>query len=217
MTRFTDKRALVTGVTSGLGRAIAERLVSMAAFSGIQEYVFATIPLFVLTGDVILRFDGGEVRDTRDLVRRVADAGVGRAVEVIVYRDGAEATLTVTLGLRDEERLTPTRSGAAPSQPQAPVELLGLTLAPVDEQIRAEMGLDMNVMGLVVREVAPGSDAETKGLRAGDLITEAGQQPVASVADLQAQVDAARSAGRRTVLLMVRSGGDPRFVALSVE
>mgnify|MGYP000849756396 CR=1 FL=1 len=171
----------------------------------------------VLTGDVILRFDGGEVRDTRDLVRRVADAGVGRAVEVIVYREGAEATLTVTLGLRDEERLTPTRSGAAPSQPQAPVELLGLTLAPVDEQIRAEMGLDMNVMGLVVREVAPGSDAETKGLRAGDLITEAGQQPVASVADLQAQVDAARSAGRRTVLLMVRSGGDPRFVALSVE
>lgn len=171
----------------------------------------------VLTGDVILRFDGGEVRDTRDLVRRVADAGVGRAVEVIVYREGAETTLTVTLGLRDEERLTPTRGGAAPSQPTAPVELLGLTLAPVDEQIRAEMGLDMNVMGLVVRDVAAGSDAEAKGLRAGDLITEAGQQPVASVADLQAQVDAARSAGRRTVLLMVRSGGDPRFVALSVD
>ncbi len=171
----------------------------------------------VLTGDVILRFDGGEVRDTRDLVRRVADAGVGRAVEVIVYREGTEATLTVTLGLRDEERLTPTSGSGQPRQPVAPVEVLGLTLAPLDAQMRTEMGLDANVSGLLVRDVAAGSDAEAKGLRAGDIVTEAGQQPVTSVEDLQAQVTASREAGRRTLLLMVRSDGDPRFVALSVE
>ncbi len=169
------------------------------------------------TGDVITRFDGGNVSDTRDLVRRVADAGVGREVEVIVLRDGAEETLHVTLGLRDEERLTPTAGSAQPQQPAAPSQMLGMEVMPLTEQMRTDMGLGAGTTGLVIGAVQPGSDAEAKGLRAGDLITEAGQEPVTSVADLQARLDAAREAGRRTLLLMVRSGGDPRFVALAID
>jgi serine protease Do len=68
-----------------------------------------------------------------------------------------------------------------------------------------------------VRRVAPGSDAETKGLRAGDLIVEAGQRPVATLAEFRARVQEARDAGRRTILVMVRRGEDPRFVALALE
>ncbi len=171
----------------------------------------------VETGDVITRFDGRDVADTRDLVRRVADAGIGRAVEVVVFRDGQEQTLHVTLGQRDEERLMPASGSVAPGQPQAPTTVLGLEVMPLTDQMRNDMGLDAGVNGLVIRSVEPGSDAETKGLRAGDLITEAGQQPVTSAADLQAQLDVAHEAGRRTLLLMVRSNGDPRFVALSIN
>lgn len=170
----------------------------------------------VLSGDVILRFDGGSVRDTRDLVRRVADAGVGREVEVIIQRGESQQTLYVTLGLRDEARLTPA-AGSGPAAPPARVEVLGMVMAALDSATREAMGLAPGTTGLVVREVVAGSEAETKGLRAGDIITEAGQEPVASVEDLQARITAAREAGRRTILLMVRSSGDPRFVALSVE
>ncbi len=171
----------------------------------------------VESGDVILSFDGGEVADTRDLVRRVADAGVGREVDVVVFRDGEQQTLQVTLGLREEERLVPAAGSNQSEEPEAGSQILGLDVVALSPEMRNDMGLDAGVNGLVVRAVEPGSDAEAKGLRAGDVITEAGQAPVSSVDDLRAALDSARDAGRRTLLLMVRSGGDPRFVALSIE
>ena len=84
--------------------------------------------------------------------------------------------------------------------------------AQADRLIRAERYADA---AQILAEA--GSDAEAKGLRAGDIITEAAQEPVTSVAAIQERVQAARDAGRRTLLLMVRSNGDPRFVALSIE
>ncbi|MCB1394614.1 MAG: PDZ domain-containing protein, partial [Rhodobacteraceae bacterium] len=171
----------------------------------------------VESGDVILRFDGGEVTDTRDLVRRVADAGVGRDVEVVVFRDGEQVTLHVTLGLRDDVSLASAGGDQQQQQPAAPTQVLGLELSELTDQMRSEMGLEPGVTGLVILDVEAGSDAEAKGLRAGDIITEAAQEPVTSVAAIQERVQAARDAGRRTLLLMVRSNGDPRFVALSIE
>lgn len=169
----------------------------------------------MLSGDVILRFDGGEVADTRDLVRRVADAGVGRAVEVLIFRDGAEQTVSVTLGLREEGQIAG-RSG--PRQPPAaPAVILGMELAELTDTMRGEMALPPGTTGLVVRRVEAGSDAEAKGIRPGDVITEAGQQAVTTLAEFRARVQEARDAGRRTLLVMVRRGDDPRFVALSLE
>ena len=60
------------------------------------------------------------------------------------------------------------------------------------------------------------TEAFEKGLRAGDVITEAGQQKVKSIADLENRVEAAKEAGRKSLLLLVRRAGDPRFVALSL-
>jgi serine protease Do len=61
------------------------------------------------------------------------------------------------------------------------------------------------------------SDAETKGLAAGDVIVEAGQQKVATAADLEARIAEAKDQGRKSILLLIRREGDPRFVALSLE
>jgi len=171
----------------------------------------------MLSGDVITRFDGGDVSDTRDLVRRVADAGVGRAVQVLVWRDGSERQLSVTLGLRDEGSATSRAPGTTPPPPVEPAVILGLELAELTDQMRRDLSLPPGTTGLLVRGVAPGSDAETKGLRAGDLVTEAGQQPVTTIADFRARVREAREAGRRTLLVMVRRGEDPRFVALALD
>jgi len=171
------------------------------------------------SGDVILRFDDGTVRDTRQLVRRVADAGVGSDVEVVVFRNGEEVTLTVTLGQRE---VAEGMSGAAPDAPEpeeseGPASFLGMTLAPLTDSLRAELDLPSSATGLVVREVEEGSDAEQKGVRRNDLITEANQQPVSTVADLIDRADEAREAGRRSILVLLRRDGDPRFVALSLE
>ncbi|MFD1509081.1 Do family serine endopeptidase [Lacimonas salitolerans] len=171
----------------------------------------------MVQGDVILSFDGFEVGDTRSLVRTVGNTAVGKAVRVVVLRNGKTETLRVTLGRREEaEGAVP---AAQPSEPEEPAmtDMMGLTLSPVTDSLRDDMDLDSRITGLVVMEVDETSEAFEKGLRAGDVITEAGQQKLASVSDLEDQVEAAREAGRKSVLLLVRRAGDPRFVALSLD
>ena len=84
-------------------------------------------------------------------------------------------------------------------------------------EIAAEIGVSGDTQGLVVQEVAPEGAAADKGLTPGDIITEAGQQPVTSLADLQSRISEARDAGRKSILMLVRRAGEPRFVALPVE
>jgi serine protease Do len=101
--------------------------------------------------------------------------------------------------------------------PEEPTEMMGLTLSPVSDELRAELDLPAGAIGLVVMDVDEASEAFEKGMRAGDLITEAGQQKVEAVSDLTDRIDEAREAGRKSLLLLVRRGGDPRFVALSLD
>ncbi|MBU9696762.1 DegQ family serine endoprotease [Rhodobacteraceae bacterium HSP-20] len=172
----------------------------------------------MLAGDVITTFDGKEIGSVRDLTRTVADSPVGAAVPVIVLRDGKTTTLSVTLGRREEaeaDEAVPAAAGA-PEEPKE-LELLGLTLAPLTAETAKSLGLDADAKGLAVTKVDPLSEAATKGLQEGDVITEAGQQPVERIEDLEARVTEARDAGRKSLLLLVRRGGDPRFVALGVD
>lgn len=172
----------------------------------------------MLANDVIVSFDGKDVADTRELVRRVADADVGKAVRVVVLRDGKTMTLSVTLGRREtaEGEAQPAVAGQPPA-PAAEETLLGMTLRVPSEQEREAAGLPAGSTGLLVVGIQAGSEADTKGLREGDVITEAGQQAVTAPADLTKRIAEAKDAGRKSLLLLVRRGGDPRFVALSVN
>ena len=172
-----------------------------------------------MAGDVIQSFAGAEVADTRDLVRRVADAPVGEAVSVVVLRDGKTETLSVTLGRRETAESQDAAMTTDPAAPEVPTQgqVLGMTVAELTPADVEALGLPVGSEGLVVMDVDAMSDAYTKGLRQGDLITEAGQQKVVRVQDLTDRVTEARDAGRKSLLLLIRRGGDPRFVALSVE
>jgi serine protease Do len=171
----------------------------------------------MLAGDVITQFDGQPVADSRGLTRRVADAPVGSAVPVIVLREGQTTTLSVVLGRREEaEADQPIPAAATPEKPKE-AEVLGLTLLALTDEMSATLQLPAGSEGLAVTKVDVASEAYTKGMREGDVITEAGQQKVARLEDLTARVAEAKEAGRKSLLLLVRREGDPRFVALSVE
>jgi serine protease Do len=171
----------------------------------------------ILQGDVILSFDGTDVADTRGLVRQVGNTEVGKAVRVLVWRDGKTQTLLVTLGRREEAEGAVPAAQTTEEEPPAATEMMGLTLRPVTDQLRSELDLPAGATGLVVVDVDEASEAYEKGMRAGDLITEAGQQRVEAVSDLSDRIEEARDAGRRSLLLLVRRGGDPRFVALALD
>lgn len=172
----------------------------------------------IKSGDVITSFDGQDVTDTRELVRIVGNTAVGKSVRVVVFRDGKTETLQVTLGRRETaENAVP---AVAPVPEQAtPTEsrMLGLTLTPLTDDMRSELSVGSEVKGLVVTNVDEMSQAYEKGLRAGDVITEAGQKKLLGVTDLEDRVSEAKDAGRKSLLLLIRRQGEPRFVALSLE
>tara|TARA_R110002094_G_C4925641_1_gene211965 strand:+ start:375 stop:1856 length:1482 start_codon:yes stop_codon:yes gene_type:complete len=173
----------------------------------------------LLTGDVIVSFDGVSVADTRGLVRQVGNSPVGAAVRVTVLREGKSQIIKVVLGRREDAdaevaEQTDTDEGKTPEQQSQSV--LGLTLTPLTDELREELDADSAMVGLAVTEVDEASEAYEKGLRAGDIITEAGQQKVTGIGDLESRVKAAKEAGRKSLLLLVRRAGDPRFVALTL-
>ena len=172
------------------------------------------------TGDVILSFAGVEVEDTRGLVRQVGNSTVGASVRVTVLREGKSQTLKVKLGRREDAEGAGA-SASAPedeAEPEAPASksVLGLTITPLTDDLRTELGADDSVEGLAVNEVDEMSEAFEKGLRVGDIITEAGQQPILSITDLEDRITEAKDGGRKSLLLLVRRAGDPRFVALGL-
>jgi len=199
---ITPDMAEALGLRTARGAMVTDVPVGPSRDAGIEA------------GDIITSFHGGDVRDSRDLVRQVGDAPVGEEVDVVVLRDGDELRLKVTLGQRELAE----GEGDSAVQPQpANSSLMGMTLTPLTPQTATEMGLPSGTQGLVIAEVASDSEAWQRGLRAGDVITEAGQRPVASLRDLEARIEEARSAGRKSVLLLIRRDGEPRFVALPVE
>jgi serine protease Do len=84
-----------------------------------------------------------------------------------------------------------------------------------DDQ-RSELNVPEGTDGLVITGVDETSEAFEKGLRAGDIITEAGQQKLSTIAELEDRISEAKEAGRKSLLLLVRRAGEPRFVALNL-
>ncbi len=168
-------------------------------------------------GDVIQTIDGAEVPTTRDLVRMVGASPVGETVTMEVLRDGETVALEVTLGRREDAEAAMPASAEEEEAAPATTDMLGLTLSEPTPEIIAQFDLGEDVTGLVVTEVDQASDAGAKDLLPGDVITEAGQRPITTVADLATTLEEAEAAGRTSVLLLIRRAGDPRFVALSTE
>jgi serine protease Do len=178
-------------------------------------------PAGIEAGDVIIRFDGKDIKEMKDLPRIVADTPVGKDVEVIVVRKGKEETRTVKLGRLEEGEkqaaLTPGKE-AAPQEKTVVQKTLGLNLANMTDDVRKRYKIKDNVKGVVITGVDSGSPAADKRLNAGDVIVEVAQEQVADADALQKRVDQIKKDGRRSALLTVSSAdGEIRFVALSLQ
>jgi len=190
-----------------------------ALIAGIDEKGPAR-PAGLDVGDVIVRFDDREVKDSRDLPRIVAATPVGKTVDVIIVRKGKEETRRVTLGrLEDGERQQQTSvQQPTPEPPTATRQALGLTVSGVNDELRRRYSLKEGLKGVVVTRVDPNSPAADKRIQPGDVIVEVGQEPVATPADMTRRIDALKSEGRKSALLLVSNAqGEVRFVAVSIE
>lgn len=174
----------------------------------------------IRAGDIIIALNGEKVKDIRDLIRMVAKTEIGSEIPVVVFRDGEEMTFTVVLGRREdvEQATNNNRTPQDDNVPDQPVNVLGLSLIKLNAAMRERLDIeDTGVQGLWVEDVDALSEAYDKGMRAGDLIIEAAQEPVPTVRVFSQQIARAKQNGQQAILLRVWRSGGIRFVALSVD
>src|SRR6202049_1414044 len=144
-------------------------------------------PAGIEPGDVIVKFDGKDIKEMRDLPRAVADTAVGKQTPVIIIRKGKEETKSVTLGrLEDGEKLAAVdpKVDAAPDK-SVVKKTLGIELANMSDDLRKKYKIKDTVKGVVITGVDASSPAADKRLSPGDVIVEIAQEAVASADDFQ--------------------------------
>ena len=160
----------------------------------------------VKAGDAVLSVNGQSIDDSKDLARRIAGLTPGSKVSLDILRDGKRQTVDVTLGTYPAGDKV-AKAGDTGGNNGTATARLGLALAPA-----AEVGAGDK--GVAVMEVDPDGPAAEKGIAQGDVILDVGGSSVATAEDVAKAVEAARAAGRPSVLMRLQSGDGTRFVAV---
>jgi serine protease Do len=204
----TDEVAASLGLQEPKGALVAKVSPdSPAATAGIQP------------SDVILKFDGQAIDNMRSLPRAVAATPIGKSVPVELLRRGQNIDLAVTIGRLPESEEA--EDAAASEEQEAPVpepereDLLGLSIAPLTDELRQRYNIGKSIDGVVITEVQSNSPAAQKGVKPGDVIVEITQEKVKQPQDVKTRLLAVKKSGRKSVLLLLSDAkGELRFVAV---
>jgi serine protease Do len=188
------------GLKTAAGALVAEpQTDSPAAKAGIKS------------GDVITKVDGEAIKDSRTLARRISTMSPGTSVKLTLVREGKEQVVTLTLGELPAERVARADLNNSDNDAAGPgVPKLGLSLAPASALGGADSA------GVVVTSVDPDGPAAEHGFKTGDVILDVGGTKVQTPSDVRKMLTEAKSSGKRTILMRVKSDQGTRFVALPV-
>jgi serine protease Do len=159
----------------------------------------------VQAGDVVLEVDGELIDDALDLSRTIASKAPGSTVELLIWRDGAETTLSVTLETLEEQVADAGETAPTPPAEVAPAETsMGLTLVPNSG----------GSGGLLIQEIDPQGPAADSGLSVGDAILTVDNTPVSTLEEFEAALESVRDKGLGTALVQASRGGEPIYLGL---
>ena len=162
-------------------------------------------------GDVILTYDGKEVRKMRDLPKLVALTEKETSVDIEIWRNDRRKTLRVVIG------------GSESSKPAVEIDdasesgRLGLSVGALSDDLRAKYDLEADAEGVVVVAVEADGAAAGRGLRVGDLIKRIGGAPIRSPQEVNDAVNATRKAGKNSVLLLIERDRQTRFIVVPID
>jgi serine protease Do len=162
----------------------------------------------VKVGDVIIRFDGKPIEDTRNLRNLVAATDPNAKAELVVNRNGKEQKLSVIVGELPEEASASARPRRGVRTPEK-ADVHGLTVEPLTEQQARDLGYE-NEEGVLIVSVATDSPAAAAGLQPGDLVVEVNRQRVTNLEEFRTAV----AQSKDKVLLLVKNKEASRFVVL---
>ncbi len=178
-----DKGALVADVASG----------GPAEKAGIKR------------GDVIISFDGKEIREMNELPFIVASTPVNKIVTVEVIRKGKKNSLKVKT-----EKLEEGREAEAVIEEK---QNLGMTLEEITPDLARRFGL-VEKSGLLVVQVENNSPAEEAGIRQGDVILELDQEPVKNLDEYTKRIQQYKKDD--TILFLIKRRGTTLYLTLKI-
>ena len=170
-------------------------------------------------GDIVTKVNGRDVTQDETLSYLIANIEPGTRVPLEIFRDGQRRTINVTVGKRpseeeflgryDAEQPEGDQLAPAPSQGGVIEETLGLQVQELTPRIARQLGVDADTTGIVVAMVDPTADAARRGIQRGDIVLSANYASLATIADLEAAIAAARAENREAILLRIQRRGRP--------
>ncbi len=170
----------------------------------------------LMAGDVITAFNGKEIKEMRNLPRLVADAKIGSMVQLTYWRKNALHTAEIGVAeMTDDSGVGEKPRGQKKLKEGKPEPfMLGMALSPLTPELRQELQLGKSVTGVVVTEIASGSEAAKRGIQPGYVIIDVNGEKVTTAAEFKSAFDAARKAGRKFALVRVLHGKDEALITL---
>ncbi len=156
-------------------------------------------------GDVITKFNGKDVKDSRALRFAVAAVAPGTEVPIEVVRRGKVETFKVTIAEQPKDMAAAARGSSSEGT------LNGVGVADLEPSVRREFGIPARVQGALITEVDPTSAAAAAGLQPGDVIQEINREPVRSAEDAVRLTENAES---KKTLLRIWNRNGTRFVVV---
>ena len=167
----------------------------------------------VKRGDIIIKINGEKVEDGNFLRNKVAGTTPETEVTLTVVRDEKEQELKITLGefeIKGAKSNDEENSSTEDSESESNGKL-GLNLTPLTPELGKQLKTAEGAKGVVVTEVDPGSPADEKGIRKGDVILEINRQMVATLEDVRTALD---SLEEKSALILISRGGQTIFVTV---
>ncbi len=164
----------------------------------------------VMRGDIVLEFNGREVKDVSSLRNMVAESKTGTAITMKILRAGKE--FIVRVGIlelpREVAEIMPDHS---PNDPETKV-LTGLSVMDLSKEIVKQLGFNKDEKGVVVVRVEPGSPADEAEIKKGDIIKEMNKKEISNLEDFnRTAINLKKS---ESVLLFINRSGKRFYVIL---
>jgi len=157
-------------------------------------------------GDVIISFDGEDIKEMHDLPYIVASTPVEKKVTVEIIRKGKKKSFQVKTGELKEDDESPVVSEASPN--------LGLMVKEVTPELARNFGLS-ETSGLVVVQVESNSPAGEAGMKPGDIILEVDQVSMKDLAQFNRKIEKYEEGD--TILFLLNRSGTTLYLTIKVR
>lgn len=177
----------------------------------------------IIPGDVILKFNGEEIEEMRQLPRIVAESKIGDKTPMVIWRKGQRKNIRVELGELDVKDYADNESEYKDSKDKdgikdgESIEVQGMTIQNLDNAIRRKYGLDKNQNGVLVIDVAVDSDAYERGIRIGDVIVNINNTKLSDIKDAKKALINARRLGRKNALTAILRRDELMYVTIPTK